>query len=176
MCRKKVKECICNVVGNYWLFGTSLVLLGVSIFLNCGVIDGNNVTLVLGFVGILATFIVVSNYAQVQEIKREFEKEKKNLEKFVKNLNSNEYHSAAVLSNIPEKEEFYLIFKEKNQDKQEMVHFLGINKDFAIFSTNTGNIIKQQRFAFLSPEGILNRCEVRDIELFKFYFYNFQKK
>ncbi|MDR0438170.1 MAG: hypothetical protein LBH22_07720 [Bacteroidales bacterium] len=32
-------------------------------------------TIVLAFIGVLATFIVVSNYAQVAEIKKEFEKE-----------------------------------------------------------------------------------------------------
>jgi hypothetical protein len=57
---------------NYWILGILIVLLGIDIALHISykVITSDHI--VLTFVGVLATFIVVSNYAQVQETKREF--------------------------------------------------------------------------------------------------------
>ncbi|MBP1638943.1 MAG: hypothetical protein H6Q17_526 [Bacteroidetes bacterium] len=58
---------------NYWLFGASILLLIISIALNISSFVLTNEAIVLVFVGILATFIVVGNYAQVAEIKKEFQ-------------------------------------------------------------------------------------------------------
>ncbi|MDR2809649.1 MAG: hypothetical protein LBB84_03710 [Tannerellaceae bacterium] len=54
---------------SYWLFGILIILLGIDIALriSCEVITSDHIILV--FIGILATFIVVSNYAQVKDIK-----------------------------------------------------------------------------------------------------------
>ena len=61
---------------NYFLWGITIIILGFTFA--CQIpyfkLEDNYVGLVLGFVGILATFIVVSNYAQVQSIKDEFGK------------------------------------------------------------------------------------------------------
>lgn len=62
------------------LFGISLILLGASIFLNISHIVITNESIVLVFVGILATFIVVSNYAQVIDIRDNTNKQIKELE------------------------------------------------------------------------------------------------
>jgi hypothetical protein len=69
-----------NIVGNYWLSIIIIVLIGISICLNISrtIIDSQN--LVIGFIGALATFIVVSNYMQVKEIKDEFDRHVKDIE------------------------------------------------------------------------------------------------
>jgi hypothetical protein len=79
----------------YWLEGIVILLVGIDIcvHLSCDVIKSDHIILV--FVGILATFIVVSNYAQINiiegkfqtlrddfgKIREESESLKKNLEK-----------------------------------------------------------------------------------------------
>ena len=65
---------------NFWLFGISIILLGASLFLNVSHTVVTNESIVLVFVGILATFIVVGNYAQVTEIKNNTNIQIKNLE------------------------------------------------------------------------------------------------
>jgi peptidoglycan hydrolase CwlO-like protein len=59
---------------SYWILGILIVFLGIDIALHisCKVVTSDHI--VLTFVGVLATFIVVSNYAKVRETKREFEK------------------------------------------------------------------------------------------------------
>ena len=54
---------------NFLLFGISIILLGASLFLNISHTVITNESIVLVFVGILATFIVVGNYAQVIDIR-----------------------------------------------------------------------------------------------------------
>jgi predicted Holliday junction resolvase-like endonuclease len=66
---------------NWFLWGFVIILLGAILFsqIEYFKIKDNYVGLVLGFVGILATFIVVSNYAQVKEIERKFESKVKEI-------------------------------------------------------------------------------------------------
>lgn len=59
-------------LGNYWISGTALIMLGFSIALNFGNFSPNDTGIILTFVGIIATFIVVGNYAQVTTIKNDF--------------------------------------------------------------------------------------------------------
>lgn len=54
---------------NFFLFGISIILLGATLFLNISHTVITNESIVLVFVGILATFIVVGNYAQVTDIR-----------------------------------------------------------------------------------------------------------
>lgn len=69
-----------NKAINYWIFGISIILLGASLFVNISNVVINNQSIVLIFIGILATFIVVSNYAQVSEIKNSTDKKVQDLE------------------------------------------------------------------------------------------------
>lgn len=65
-----------------WIIITTLiiVLLGVSICCHISSCVIKNENVVLTFVGILATFVVVSNYAQVKDIERKADEHKKELE------------------------------------------------------------------------------------------------
>ena len=70
---EKMKLWIMKFVSNYWLFGILLFLIGVDIschFSRCVV---SHESIVLTFIGILATFIVVSNYAQVKDLERKLD-------------------------------------------------------------------------------------------------------
>lgn len=64
-----------NKKNSFWLFGISLILLGASLFLNISHTIITNESIVLVFVGILATFVVVGNYAQVTEIRNSTNKQ-----------------------------------------------------------------------------------------------------
>jgi hypothetical protein len=84
--RKEKSRCRKNLLCNYWfLWGIIIILLGMIIF--CLVprmdIKDNYTGAVLGFVGILATFTVMGNYAQVVEIKREFKKKIEESEQYL---------------------------------------------------------------------------------------------
>jgi hypothetical protein len=65
----------CSMVKSKWfLMGIIIILLGWIVFLHFyTVTDINNVTLILAFVGILVTFVVISNYVQVRDVKEAFE-------------------------------------------------------------------------------------------------------
>jgi hypothetical protein len=73
---KKENNWLYLMLKNKWfLIGIIIILMGWIIFLHFHIITNpNDVTLILAFVGILATFVVVSNYAQVKDIERKFEK------------------------------------------------------------------------------------------------------
>jgi len=59
----------------FWAWIIAIVSLGISITVFFMKWNANNASLsiVLGFVGILATFVVISNYVQVKEIKDKFD-------------------------------------------------------------------------------------------------------
>lgn len=58
-----------KLIGNYWLAGIAIILLIFSIGIHFKSIEYYDSALMLGFIGILATFIVVGNYAQVMTIR-----------------------------------------------------------------------------------------------------------
>ncbi len=60
----------------------AILILGIFLFRFIPQItDTNDVSLVLAFVGILATFIVVGNYAQVKDIEKKFDDKVKDIDK-----------------------------------------------------------------------------------------------
>lgn len=64
----------------YILFSISIILIFISITLNISQIVVTNESIVLVFIGILATFIVVSNYSQVSDVKTNVENKIEKLE------------------------------------------------------------------------------------------------
>ncbi len=70
---------------NYWIFGISILMLGASLYLNVNSVVITNESIVLVFVGILATFIVVGNFAQVTEIRNSTDKQINSLETNIQN-------------------------------------------------------------------------------------------
>jgi uncharacterized membrane protein (DUF485 family) len=84
----KEKRCFLTKIPSwFWILLTSVV--GAIIFIGAMILFQrwlgfeasyeNSTTIVLGFVGIAATFIVVSNYAQVKEIERKFDEKAETL-------------------------------------------------------------------------------------------------
>lgn len=60
-------------LGNYWMLSISIILILTSISLNISNATVSKESIVLTFIGVLATFIVIGNYAQVIEIQSQFE-------------------------------------------------------------------------------------------------------
>jgi hypothetical protein len=100
MCEKcKIPNCIKKFLCNHWFWiGIIIILLGTILFCLVPRIDINEnyAGIVLGFVGILATFIVVSNYAQVKDIENKFETKIKDLKK--ENQREMYYNSLFIVS------------------------------------------------------------------------------
>ncbi len=78
----------------YWLIGFSIIMSGIAIFFSFKPIEikSNECSIILTFVGIIATFIVVGNYAQVITIKKDFDDNvqtiKKDSDDNIKKLNN----------------------------------------------------------------------------------------
>ncbi|MDR0754579.1 MAG: hypothetical protein LBF04_04240 [Prevotellaceae bacterium] len=65
---------------DWFLWGILIILLGAILFFLIPVIQENYVGGILAFVGIIATFIVISNYMQVKEIKGKYSNTVKEIE------------------------------------------------------------------------------------------------
>jgi hypothetical protein len=90
LCRVKRFLCCIKSFIPRWFWMLLLILLCAIVFIWAMLIfqdrysfelHNNHVSIVLGFVGILATFIVIGNYAQVREVKDEFLSYKYEMEK-----------------------------------------------------------------------------------------------
>ncbi|MDR2407952.1 MAG: hypothetical protein LBE13_07565 [Bacteroidales bacterium] len=80
---QNIKDKFYKILSQYFLLGLIIILLGFIFASKFEYFEykENYVGLILAFVGILATFIVVSNYAQVKEAKDEFSTKVKEAEK-----------------------------------------------------------------------------------------------
>ena len=84
----------------------------VLFFCNVTKIEYDNFALILGFVGIIATFIVVGNYAQVMTIKSEFEEKINNINK------ANELQSEKI------KNESNILFEKSNKQNETLRQYM----------------------------------------------------
>ena len=107
------KETISQPKIGYWLIAIVIVLLVVEIcchISNCVVSESN---IVLTFVGILATFVVVSNYAQVKSIEDKMESEITHLNEELEKLRREKKEMRALVKSYDER--LTLNDEEKNQ-------------------------------------------------------------
>jgi hypothetical protein len=81
-CSRKLKDAFYKILSQYFLLGVIIILLGTIIF--CLIpemkVEENCVGVVLAFVGIAATFVVVSNVAQVHKVEKEFYEKSREIE------------------------------------------------------------------------------------------------
>ena len=68
----RVKSCLCNY---FFVIGLLIIIFGFDIYCNIDYICVTDESIVLVFVGILATFIVLGNYAQVVKIENDLKEE-----------------------------------------------------------------------------------------------------
>ena len=129
---KNILSQLLVVISHYWLFGISIIMLCISIFLNFGNIRIDDTSIVLAFVGILATFVVVSNYAQVKEMENRINKIESDNEKMSKNCNINKKSIDEKSTELNELEgnmyqlysciaQIYGIFDKKNNNNNDVV-------------------------------------------------------
>jgi hypothetical protein len=82
-----MKKKVCRLMCNNWLIvGVVIILLGFDFYCHIPTIDISNIGLVLSFIGVLATFVVISNYAQVHKIERKVENFDKEIRKLKKEI------------------------------------------------------------------------------------------
>lgn len=109
---------------NWFLLGIIIILLGVIIFCLIPRIDttDNYVGLVLAFIGVLATFIVVGNYVQIQDVKKEFERRTYKIELLEKEIEkiSRKSFQPILLEIEKLKEQYY-----ESESKDEKVKIIG---------------------------------------------------
>ena len=92
-----------NILKNNWfIVGIIIVLIGFDIFIHIPIIDikSSYFGAIIGFVGILATFIVVSNYAQVNNIEKKFDERIKKYDTKISELDSKISEQNSEISNI----------------------------------------------------------------------------
>ena len=79
--KTKRHESVKCLLSNWFLWIIVLFfILGITMFLKFyPITDDKQVSVVLAFVGIASTFVVISNYAQVQDIKKEFDSKIENI-------------------------------------------------------------------------------------------------
>lgn len=98
--KTKRHESVKCLLSNYFLWMIVLFfVLGITMFLTFyPITDDKQVSVVLAFVGIASTFVVVSNYAQVQDIKKEFDsKIKENIKNATVETSDEIYRNTAAL-------------------------------------------------------------------------------
>jgi len=81
-------EKIKSFCGNYWLLGLVLVLFTIDIAIKISSSIITNESIVIIFIGILATFVVISNYAQTKAIKDDLENKIKEIKEDIKQINT----------------------------------------------------------------------------------------
>ncbi len=112
-------------LANYWLTIILIVLVGVSIAQHCNKTLVTDSSLVLTFIGILATFVVVSNYAQVRDVEKKCDERIKELSDKLDKILSTGRLSARENFNYLKAE----IYKHKSDEdkKRECFKQMGIS-------------------------------------------------
>jgi len=96
-----------SILKNYFIHGIVIIMLGFifACFLPVIDVENNYLGIILAFVGIIATFIVVSNYAQVKDIENSFKSQIEAIEnKFAKNVEKIEGIESGIDSKIKKQE------------------------------------------------------------------------
>jgi hypothetical protein len=153
-CFQKFKDTIYKILSQYFLLGVIIILLGTIIFCLIPKIDisNNYVGIILSFVGIAATFVVVSNFAQVKDIEGKFESKVKEIEG--RNEQTKEYILDTLGSEIEE---------SKNQTDKEIIRLERELKKFIEMNPKelealVDGLIKRTK------EGTLSWKVVNDVE------------
>jgi hypothetical protein len=130
----EIKKWFYEQLSKYFLLGIIMILLGTIIFCLIPKIDitNNYVSAIFGFVGILATFVVVSNYAQVKDVKDEFDRQVKDIEgKFEEKIEKLEKNNDEKIKQslndslfIMKLEFFYYFMKRSPYDPSEAINYL----------------------------------------------------
>lgn len=140
---KKITNFLKNIEYKYFLLPTSIILLILSIVLNGEqLIYISNDTLIITFIGIIATFIVISNFSQVSEIKNDFNQK----------INEQNKDFSDKVAKIDEKiVEIDKIFDELNLIKEEIEkkNWYNLAEIYRLFGfINTDNV-KSSTFYYI---------------------------
>lgn len=154
-------------IGNNWLFGLAIIMLGASIISNISYYIVTNESIVLFFVGVLATFVVVGNFAQTKSIKDELEEKNEQLQKNTDET-QNKIKSILILLNlalalsyetdntIDEETEKKIGEKVKNmiEEKRENIINEQVENKIKKIEENAIKIIKKIDFSEYDKNGV----------------------
>jgi hypothetical protein len=108
-------------------------------------LDVNSSSVAISFIGALATFVVVSNIVQVQEVKRNFDKKMRNsLEREKDNLSADFYAEFATTSFLYKKYEVSIIYLTQAIEKYIKIE----NYDKILYLLNELNIYTHKKYHF----------------------------
>ena len=142
----------------YWVWLIVIVSLGLSVsslFIRVGYnwnVEIVSISIILAFVGILATFVVISNYAQAREIKNEYDKKTKELE--------SKFEEKTVVVENKFKSEIQAIeklFNEKLKETEDRVELLSNHVSYSLFDIYLNN--KEYKQAFYSLYSLLRHIK-----------------
>jgi ABC-type multidrug transport system fused ATPase/permease subunit len=125
----------------YWVWLISIVSLGLSIasifvaYDICWNVEMVSTAIVLGFVGIIATFVVVTNHSQIDTIKRDIDRKINTIDEQVKDMTVN--LEVIQRNYIPVIQEFGKRLNTVSNDKNRKVTKSG-RKDRTGNSNRTG--------------------------------------
>ena len=130
---------------NWFSITISFIALFVAIMAICCSVDEdviiNDQSIVLIFVGILATFIVVSNYSQVRDIKEDFTKK-------IKELNYNNENIKQTIFLLLKENAFYEIAQNIKNENFQSLKWLKENRDLV-------DIIDKNKYNSLPPDSFI---------------------
>jgi uncharacterized membrane protein len=83
-----MKKLLSKLNKNWFIVGIIIILIGVDISIHIPIIDikSSYFGAIISFIGIIATFIVIGNYAQVHNIKEEYNNYQKTTDKKIEQL------------------------------------------------------------------------------------------
>lgn len=141
-----------NCLGKNWFsIFVFVYLIIASVFVYCkGVESFSSETLIVSFVGILATFIVVNNYSQVRDIKEDFTKKIKELnynnekiEYFLyKTINSTEEYNFVL--KLLKREDIEIEVLVEDKKTKDFIHLKCSYKDI-LFENDKFYLLKDMR-------------------------------
>ncbi|GEM_PF-3773566 len=133
----------------YWMFAILIFFLGICISMHVSSCVISNEGTVLTFVGILATFVVVSNYYQVVEIERKMNEKIENLESKILDINTLKEDITNTLSKNNQSVIFELVklirkYENANKKKKEKI----INQLYS-FNEIESDIVRDKVFEII---------------------------
>ncbi|GHU86795.1 hypothetical protein FACS1894153_4350 [Bacteroidia bacterium] len=149
-----VKELICN---HWFIVGILIVLIVIDICIHISEIVVVKESIVLTFIGILATFVVISNYAQLKDIKYETKSEISKLNSRLKELENYTGGTSLYQFRMDIYKKFIIMYKKlelsNNLDRNKQKEYLNIILDAII---NAGLLNDSMEIERLIKDGIID--------------------
>lgn len=111
------------LTSNWFLFFLLVILLGFDIYSRISFVCITNESIVLVFVGILATFVVISNYAQVKDLENKVNNQDNIIKKEIYEIQRNiiDIQKEEKIKLIPMQDDLKLILISDNKQQEQAI-------------------------------------------------------